>query len=175
MTEHHPPRLAGRFGEQGASMKERKYPVHFPPVEKGNRPIIIFLTLCTDKRKRILASDEAAALLIEAWQAADHWLVGRYIILPDHLHLFCAPDCADHLPLKRWVTFWKSHVARRWPLPEQQPIWQQDFWHTQLRLGQPYGEKWEYVRNNAVRHKLVATADEWPYQGELNVLRWHDP
>lgn len=32
-------------------------------------------------------------------------------------------------------------------------------------------EKWEYVRLNPVREGLVNTPDEWPHQGELNVLR----
>ena len=35
-----------------------------------------------------------------------------------------------------------------------------------------YGDKWEYVRSNPVRHGYIADADDWPYQGELNVLRW---
>jgi hypothetical protein len=56
-----------------------------------------------------------------------------------------------------------------------QPIWQMDCWDTQLRAGQSYGAKWDYVRNNAVRHGLVARAEDWPYQGELNILPWHDP
>jgi hypothetical protein len=28
--------------------------------------------------------------------------------------------------------------------------------------------------NNPVRHGYVAHAEDWPYQGELNVLQWHD-
>jgi REP element-mobilizing transposase RayT len=156
-------------------MKERRRPVHFPPIERGNRPVIVFLTVCTANRKLLLDNDEAAALLLEAWAAADHWLVGRYIILPDHMHLFCAPGRHDALSLQRWVVFWKGHVSKRWPDPVQQPIWHPNFWDTQLRLGQSYSQKWDYVRNNAVRHGLVPAAEDWPYQGELNSLQWHGP
>jgi hypothetical protein len=33
-------------------------------------------------------------------------------------------------------------------------------------------DKWSYVRENPVRAGLVARAEDWPYQGELNVLDW---
>jgi REP element-mobilizing transposase RayT len=54
------------------------------------------------------------------------------------------------------------------------PIWQVDFWDTQLRKSENYGSKCEYVKNNPVRAGLVTNANEWPYQGEINVLQWHD-
>ena len=53
-------------------------------------------------------------------------------------------------------------------------IFQRDQWDTQLRAGDSYAIKWEYIRNNPVRKGLVVHADDWPYQGELNILRWHD-
>jgi hypothetical protein len=37
-----------------------------------------------------------------------------------------------------------------------------------------YSEKWYYVRNNPVRASLVEHADNWPFQGELEILFWHD-
>ena len=59
-------------------------------------------------------------------------------------------------------------------LPRLPPLFQRDCWDRQLRTGESYKQKWEYVRNNPVRKGLVANADEWPYQGELNVLAWHE-
>lgn len=35
-----------------------------------------------------------------------------------------------------------------------------------------YETKWEYVRNNPLRHGLVTAVDDWPYAGELNVFEW---
>ncbi|PYJ59756.1 MAG: hypothetical protein DME74_11770 [Verrucomicrobia bacterium] len=52
--------------------------------------------------------------------------------------------------------------------------WQRDFWDRQLRRGESYAEKWKYVENNPVRHGHVQRAEDWLYQGELNVLHWHD-
>ena len=65
----------------------RKTPAHFPTVESGFRTIIIFLTVCTHRRRRLLANKGAVERIINAWQAADFWRVGRYVIMPDHIHL----------------------------------------------------------------------------------------
>jgi hypothetical protein len=31
-----------------------------------------------------------------------------------------------------------------------------------------------YVRRNPIRHDLVTKAEDWPYQGEIEHLEWHD-
>jgi hypothetical protein len=71
---------------------ERKKPAHFSTIEVGFRSIIIFLTVCTHRRRPALANEDAARRLIAAWRAANFWRVGRYVIMPDHIHLFCAPN-----------------------------------------------------------------------------------
>jgi putative transposase len=152
----------------------RKKPAHFPTVESGFRSIIIFLTVCTKGRRPLLANNVAANLIVEAWRSADFWCVGRYVILPEHIHLFCAPNTFPPQPLKGWISFWRNHVTRSWSNREQVPIWQREYWDRQLRRGESYAEKWDYVENNPVRHGYVAHAEEWPYRGELNVLDWHD-
>src|SRR5262249_35649110 len=66
----------------------RKRPAHFPSVTVGFRSIIIFLTVCTRHRKGLLANDAAAQLIVESWQTANFWRVGRFVIMPNHIHLF---------------------------------------------------------------------------------------
>ena len=122
----------------------------------------------------LLANEEAARRLIAAWQAASFWRVGRYVIMPDHIHLFCAPNTFPPQPLKNWISFWRNHVTRAWPQRDEAPIWQRDSWDRQLRCDESYAQKWEYVVNNPVRYGYVARAEDWPYQGQLNVLYWHD-
>jgi putative transposase len=150
----------------------RKHPVHWPVREAFNTPIIVFLTVVTKNRKPILANDAAHVTLIRAWHRAKKWLVGRHIAMPDHVHLFCAPNTQISEPLPLWTAFWKSECARTWPRREDCPIWQRHFWDTQLRRGESYDEKWEYVSANPVRAGLVTRVEDWPYQGELNELRW---
>ncbi|MGH8020013.1 MAG: REP-associated tyrosine transposase [Opitutaceae bacterium] len=158
------------------SLPDRRRPLHFPAVEFDNRSIIYFVTVCTKERATVLGTAEAHDLIIDAWKEARAFLVGRYVIMPDHVHFFCSPGTWPPAPLGRWMAFWKSCVARRWPVPApvSGKLWQRDFWDTQLRLGDSYSAKWEYVRNNPVRAGLVSSPDEWPFQGEVNTLRWHE-
>jgi REP element-mobilizing transposase RayT len=150
----------------------RKHPVHLAARERHNTPVIVFITVCTKERKRILANDKSHELIRDAWRLKNEWLVGRYVIMPDHIHLFCAPGTMPREPLTPWMKFWKSHAARSSPKIRDAPIWQREFWDTQLRREQSYAQKWEYVMQNPVRAKLVAAAEDWPYQGELNELPW---
>lgn len=155
-------------------LPQRKVPAKQAVFEHGNRASILFLTVCSAKRKAIFAHEEVHDLLRSVWRDADQWVVGRYVIMPDHIHLFCAPAGSEYPPVKKWVQFWKSRSSSKWPLPDDQPIWHPDVWDRQLRSGDSYSEKWAYVQNNPVRHGLVADAARWRYQGEMNQLLWHD-
>ena len=152
----------------------RKYPVHTPVITLHNRTDIIFVTVCAKDRKKIFACDEAHRIITETWRQSGKWAVGRYVLMPEHIHFFCAPTEWNGVSLKHWVRYWKSVVSKRWHAVGEHPLWQTDFWDRQLRRGESYGAKWEYVRNNPVRAELVKNINEWPYQGELNVLQWHD-
>ncbi|MGJ8652148.1 MAG: REP-associated tyrosine transposase [Opitutaceae bacterium] len=152
----------------------RKSPAKAPIVDIENRSNLIFITVCTKDRAHILANEDAHRILQRAWRDADAFHVGRYIILPDHIHLFCAPAEFPVRPIPAWVKYWKALATRLWPTPEQQPLWQKSCWDRQLRSGESYSEKWNYVSNNPVRHKLVSHTTDWPYQGELTQLSWHD-
>jgi hypothetical protein len=45
-----------------------------------------------------------------------------------------------------------------------------ELWDRQMRSSDEYDQKWLYVQNNPVRHGLVENADEWPFQGAINIL-----
>ncbi|MDF7826836.1 transposase [Pontiellaceae bacterium B12227] len=159
-----------KSGAPDNNLPNRKHPAHHPTVERHNQPVIIHLTVCTDQRRPILASEQVHAALTDVWKSSNHWKVGRYVIMPDHIHLFCSPVGKEHENVAKWVTYWKRSISRS--LPELQPIWQRDCWDTQLRQHESYTEKWHYIRNNPVRKGLAAQPDDWPFQGELNVLMW---
>jgi len=191
-----------------------------------NRAIMLYVTVVTAGRMPILACKAVADCILSAWQAASEWLVGRYVIMPDHVHFFCVPASYPPPDFRRWMADWKSLSAKAYwrtmggsrscateicvcadvadaqervpPVlgvadaqervppalgvadaqervpPRNPPLWQRDCWDRQLRTGESYAQKWEYVRNNPVRKGLVANADDWPYQGELNVFEWHE-
>jgi putative transposase len=150
---------------------DRKHPIHLGPLEGHNLSIIIYVTACTAKRRKILSCPIMHQAIVDAWVEASTWLVGRYVVLPDHVHFFCAPNGIDAPSLERWMRFWRSRATGRIGKRGGE-VWQRDHWDRQLRRGQSYDEKWEYVRNNPVRHGYVKRADDWPYQGELHELRW---
>ena len=55
-------------------------------------PTIVFLTVCTKDRKPWLAlRGEPPLLLVRSGAVAQAWRVGRYVLMPDHIHLFAAP------------------------------------------------------------------------------------
>ena len=221
-----------------------------------NRAIMLYVTVVTGKRNAMLADKAVQDCIVAAWKAAADWLVGRYVIMPDHIHFFCAPATYPPPDFHRWMKQWKAQVSRSFPiglragrahgrvalvatgngadtshgrvalvatgngadaahgrvaldatetpadtshgraalvaagngadaaatsaalpnvpLSRPPPLFQRDCWDRQLRTGESYVQKWEYVRNNPVRKGLVAHADEWPYQGQVNVLEWHE-
>ena len=108
--------------------------------------------------------------LAEIWRAeATAWLVGYYLVMPDHMHFFCAPHDL-HFGIDQWVEYWKSRFSRRhlgqsWP-------WQRKSFHHRLRNRIAYEEKLIYVQENPLRKQLVARPEEWPYQGRIHDLRW---
>jgi len=155
-------------------IESRKHPSRHTTISVGNLSVILMITACTHQRRPILASDKIHGLLVDAWKHAPEWTVGRYVVMPDHVHLFAAENQLQGCRLGQWVGKWKAHVSRGWPSPKQQPIWQRSFWDRQLRNGESYDTKWLYVRNNSVRHGLVSNSDDWPFQGALNELPWHD-
>jgi putative YjhG/YagF family dehydratase len=158
-------------GAQERLAPRNRHPIHLPPLEEHNRPIIIAVTVVTKMRQRVLATPGAHELLRTVWSQAAHWSVGRYVIMPDHVHFFCAP-ADQNGTLERWMTYWKSQLSKRWPERSQVPVFQTQHWDRQLRREESYDERWEYFRQNPVRAGLVVRADDWPFQGEIHQLLW---
>ena len=92
--------------------------------------------------------------------------VGRYVLIPDHVHLFVALPEED-ITLEKWVQALKSVIGKKLlVLGFQKPHWQEGFFDQ----NESYSEKWEYVRLNPVRAGLSKSPEEWPYRGEITYL-----
>lgn len=87
---------------------------HHPPLERDNQSILIYVTVNVKSRRRLLAREDAIKAVLDAWNEGNHWLVGRYAIMPDHIHFFCAPVVRT-TTLKQWMQFWQSTATRHWP------------------------------------------------------------
>jgi putative transposase len=140
---------------------------------------LYFITFCARDRQKIDDLHRLAAVFKDysTRAAAKHNVaVGRYVIMPDHVHFFVRgnPDFV----LSSWVGGLKRamsvaglnqvHVTR---LPiQRKSLWQPGFFDHVLRNDESYAQKWEYVRENPVRAGLVAQWHEWPYQGEIALI-----
>ena len=133
---------------------------------------LYFITFCTAGRKRILASAKVHAAFIDFCGAAleRKIFVGRYILMPDHIHLFVKlPPPAENL--SSWIKSLKNFLSKK--LKEQgaaPPHWQKGFFDRVLRSSESYSEKWLYVVENSIRAGLVKSWTDWPYQGEIHGL-----
>jgi len=130
---------------------------------------VYFVTICASKRKRLFANEMVHAAFCEfsARGQREHGIaVGRYVLMPDHIHLFlCVPP---EFNLAQWVRMLKLALGRRLIQLEHHPgFWQRGFFDHMLRSAESYAKKWAYVRENPVRAGLVAKAEDWPYQGEI--------
>jgi putative transposase len=135
-------------------------------------PNWVFLTVCTKDRTRWLTQSAVHRALHDIWLgSANAWLVSDYLLMPDHLHLFCAPHDLKFM-IEDWVTFWKSRLSKTCP---QAGRFQRAGFHHRLRDGESYSQKWQYVRENPVRADLVAKLEDWPYCGRVHEIRWHEP
>lgn len=95
--------MAGRYSDDG--QVGRKHPSSGVHIRLGE-PNIVFVTIVTRDRKRWLVQPIVHQLLRESWLEARAWLVGYYLLMPDHLHFFCAPRDLE-FTLDEWITYWK--------------------------------------------------------------------
>jgi REP-associated tyrosine transposase len=137
----------------------------------ANNPLY-FVTFCTHRRRNVLATEAVHSTFTEfAIRAyAKHYIaVGRYVVMPDHLHLFVRGP--DDFRLAQWVGTLKQHLAKAIELIEgSPPIWQRGFFDHLLRSNENYAQKWNYVRENPVWAGLAQRAEDWPYAGEIVII-----
>jgi REP-associated tyrosine transposase len=140
---------------------------------------LYFVTFTTRDRRAIPSLDDAQLALqrygrcgIDKFNVA----LGRYVIMPDHVHLFVRGG--RNFILSSWigglkraisVAVLKEPQATRLP-PQERRLWQPGFFDHVLRSDESYAEKWNYVRDNPVRAGLVKAADDWLYQGEVVII-----
>jgi putative transposase len=131
-------------------------------------PPLFFVTFNTHHRSRTLANDDVHAHFIEFAHAGLRRgvAVGRYVIMPDHVHLFVRGS-AD-IRLTQWVRLLKRTLSEA--IKAEQPHWQKGFFDHLIRHSESYSQKWDYVSQNPLRAGLVTNAQDWPWQGEIEIL-----
>ncbi|MFN2542010.1 MAG: transposase [Chthoniobacterales bacterium] len=128
-------------------------------------PPLWFVTFNTRERRRLLANSAVHDEFMRFAREAELRGIGlgRYVIMPDHVHLFVRGS-ADFV-LAQWVRMLKRRLSTA--ISAAAPHWQHGFFDHLIRHSESYSEKWEYVRQNPVRAGLVRDPDEWRWQGEI--------
>lgn len=157
-------------------MSIQLYPRRPPRLSQvfGNAAPFYFVTFNTHRRTRFLDNDRVhAAFKTFASTALERNVaVGRYVIMPDHVHLFVRLS-PEGIGLGRWTQSLKSVLGKEIAAAgNPRPHWQEGFFDHLMRGQESYAEKWTYVRDNPVRSGLCGQADEWPYQGEIVSIPW---
>jgi putative transposase len=116
---------------------------------------IYFIMFCTYDRKELLANSVVHGPFREFFVSAGkrNVLVGRYVIMPDHVHLFV--DVGELVEISAWIKSLKNSVSKTLrQLGGRPPHWQKGYFDHLVRSEESYGEKWIYVRENPVRKGL---------------------
>ena len=80
--------------------------------------------------------------------------------------------------MQKWKQWTSKRIAREIApvgigdtgLRQSRRVWQEEFFDHVLRSTESYRQKWEYVKENPVRARLVKKFDDWPFQGEIESL-----
>ena len=131
-------------------------------------PPLYFVTFNTHHRKRLLANAKIHQRLVEFCRNGEERgiSVGRYVIMPDHIHLFLSNNSDG--TLSQWVRLLKRDLSQA--IPNSPTHWQKGLFDHLIRNSESYSEKWNYVYQNPVRAGLVREADDWLWQGEIEAL-----
>ena len=131
-------------------------------------PPLYFVTFNTHRRRRLLANSKVLRHFIEFAQAGEERgiTVGRFVVMPDHIHFFVSNN--SEIDLSQWVRLLKRHLSQA--IKTSPPHWQKGFFDHLIRSSKSHNEKWNYVFLNPVRAGLVYEPEDWPWQGELEML-----
>ena len=136
-----------------------------------------FFTLVTDRRRPILASDEAMDGLRNAFRSVRQsrpFEIDAIVVLPDHLHCIWTLPAGDTDSSTRWrlikTRFTKDCPASLRHTPDtarlrkgDQAIWQHRYWQHQICDETDFVRHVEYIHYNPVKHGLVKSPMEWPH------------
>jgi putative transposase len=131
---------------------------------------IFLVTVVSKDRATWMNQPDVHASLVHIWlEKATAWLVGYHLLMPDHMHFFCAPRDL-HFGIDQWINYWKSCFSRA----NLDKSWefQRRAAHHRIRDAAEYSQKWTYVSENPVRKGQTDHPGHWPFQGQVHELRW---
>lgn len=151
-----------------------------------------FITVCTEKKEKILSSISVGAtigrppivhlsylgrIVEEAIQEIPKKysmiMVDHYVIMPNHVHLLLSIIGDDGRPMvaptiSRVIQQMKGYVTKR----AEKPIWQKGFYDHVVRTEHDYRSIYEYIDNNPAHWaEDVYYCGDTPYFCETNLQK----
>src|SRR4051794_15793416 len=103
-------------------------------VLSSDMPLILFCTVCAGEAGVTwVAQGGVARLLRGLWsEQRNAWIVGEYVLMPDHVHFLCCPRrISEGVEVERWVSFWKDGFAK--VIDRQEWRWERGVFHVRMR------------------------------------------
>jgi REP-associated tyrosine transposase len=113
-----------------------------------------------------------ARLFVEVlFHYRDHknYLLHEFVLMPDHFHLLISPT----LSLERSLQLIKggfSYRAKK-ELGFVGEIWEKSFYDRRVRGAEDYYNFKQYIRQNPIKHGLVAAPADYPYSSARRETR----
>ena len=130
---------------------------------------LYFVTFNTWKHAKILANEAVFNAFVAYGEknVLGGRAIGRFVIMPDHVHLFVR--IGQNNKLSNFIRMLRQKLTKvlRDDIGYDGIVWQPGFFDHILRSSESYSEKWKYVYDNPVRKKLVQMSEDWPWQGEI--------
>jgi len=154
---------------------------------------IYFFTLVTHRRRLLLTSDAARALLKDVFrrvQAKRPFIVEGFVLLPDHIHTLWRLPEGDADFSMRWSEI-KGIFTREClgkviddPIPpsssrlrrRERGVWQRRYWEHLIRGEDDFCRHLDYIHYNPIKHGYVQRAREWLWSSFHRYVEigWYD-
>ena len=136
------------------------------PEEIQNPRRTFFVTTKTSMGRRLLQSERNAGLMIDVLRSLvqeDAFELHDFVVMPDHLHLLLTVDAG--MTVEKAMLLVKGRFSYRLgkELGHLGEVWQRGFSEVQVMDRESFEKHCEYIAQNPVKSRLVASSDEFPF------------
>jgi putative transposase len=127
---------------------------------RTSRPGTFFITSRTYDSRRIFQVPATCELFLETLQhyrREGEYKLHAFVVMPDHIHLLLTPTQT----IERAMGLIKGGFSHR--LDSKFPVWQRSFTDHRIRDREDFEIRRNYIHQNPVDARLVATAEAYPY------------
>jgi putative transposase len=113
-----------------------------------------------------LLCGEVAMLIVNSIHVCERrgfWSVPAYVVMPNHVHLFCLPGTLSLSEIVRRFKHYTATEANRLLRRQGHRFWQVEWFDHWSRSPQEDDRIKSYIRNNPVKAGLARDGHDWPF------------